>query len=149
MMVRLLASFFGLGYLPFAPGTWGTLGGVLIYFLEGNLFFWWKLLILIIIFFIGIWVADLADRSWGTHDNGKIVIDEVAGYLVGVIIFSFTWQRAIGAFFLFRFFDVLKIPPANIADKKIGGGFGVMVDDTVSGIYTLIVMLFLFKFGVV
>ncbi len=144
-LIRLLASFFGLGYAPVAPGTFGTLGGVLLYFIEGNNLLI-RFLIFLFITLIGIPIADQADKSWETHDNGKIVIDEVAGYLLGVILIPFSWKSAVIAFFLFRFFDVLKIPPANLIDKKMGGGAGVMLDDTISGIYTLIVMLILSSF---
>ena len=147
-LIRLLATFFGLGYFPVAPGTVGTAGGVLIFWLERTGSFPLKVLILLIVTLIGIPVADRADKSWGTHDNGRIVIDEVAGYLLGVLIFPFSWKIALAGFVVFRFFDILKIFPANVVDKKLGGGAGVMLDDLVSGFYTLVVLLILTKAGV-
>ncbi len=147
-LIRLLATFFGLGYLPFAPGTFGTLGGVFVYWLEGGSQLSIKIAIFLFISLIGIPIARKADESWGTHDNSRIVIDEVAGYLLGVILIPFSLRSALAGFILFRFFDVLKIFPANIVDKRVGGGTGVMVDDLVSGVYTLVVMLILMRLGI-
>ena len=146
-LIRLLATFFGLGYLPLASGTWGTVGGVLLYWVTDGRGWWVRLLIFLIVFLLGIPVAEYADRSWGTHDNKRIVIDEVAGYLLGVLPFSFTIERAIIGFILFRFFDITKIYPAGTVDKKVGGGAGVMLDDIVAGFYSLIVMFLIVKFA--
>ncbi len=147
-LVRLLATFFGLGFIPIAPGTFGTLGGVVVYYLERDLPLSFKIFILLFITLVGIPIADKADESWNTHDNGRIVIDEVAGYLLGVLLIPFSWKSALVGFVLFRFFDILKIFPANVVDRKLGGGAGVMLDDLVSGVYTLIVMLILVHMGV-
>jgi phosphatidylglycerophosphatase A len=83
----------------------------------------------------GIWAADVADEVWGTHDSGRIVIDEVAGYWVTVAVFDRgDWATLLIGFALFRAFDILKPPPIRWLDQNLPGGVGVMLDDVAAGV---------------
>jgi phosphatidylglycerophosphatase A len=83
----------------------------------------------------GIWAAGVADNVWGTHDSGRIVIDEVAGYFVTMLPVSRSDPTAlIVGFFVFRALDILKPPPVRAIDRKVGGGAGVVLDDIAAGV---------------
>jgi len=148
LLIKTIASFFGLGYAPVASGTFGTIGGVLVFWLEKDSPFIIRIVTFLFIFFIGVWAAHNADEIWGTHDNGKIVIDEVAGYFVSILFFDFSWFLAGFAFIAFRFFDITKIYPASYFDKNIKNGFGVMFDDVVAGLYSLIAVYLFYLSGI-
>jgi phosphatidylglycerophosphatase A len=80
-------------------------------------------------------VSDLAGRIYAVADDGRIVIDELVGYLVTVALLPFSWQTALLGFFWFRLFDIVKPPPASWFDKKMKNGVGVVLDDVVAGMY--------------
>lgn len=137
-LILFLASGFGLGYAPVASGTFGTLAGVALYPLFDLLRTVSPiLLVLATIALIGaaIWIAAEADRLLDDHDSGKIVIDEVAGYMVATLFVPLGLGTLAASFFLFRLFDVLKPWPAGWCDQKLPGGPGVVLDDVFSGIY--------------
>ena len=97
---------------------------------------------------LGIWAADRADRAWGTHDSGRIVIDEVAGYLVTMTLVSRAhWAPLLAGFVVFRVLDILKPPPIRWFDENLPGGWGVVLDDVVAGVIGMAVMLGLARFG--
>lgn len=131
----LLSSGLGIGYLPGAPGTFGTLWGVLFYYLARFIPLPWFVLGTIFFIFLAVGVAHLAEKHLGGHDSSIIVIDEVVGYLVTVCGLSFSWPVALAGFLLFRFFDIVKPFPVRWADRRIPGGFGVVLDDILAGIY--------------
>jgi len=142
-VARALATTFGAGYSPIAPGTCGTLVAVPLTWALASLD--WPLFALVTaaVTIVGIWAASVADRSWGTHDSGRIVIDEVAGYMVTMALIDRTdWLALWVGFVVFRFFDIVKPPPVRAIDKKVGGGAGVILDDVAAGIYGLVVMVF-------
>ncbi|MDH5772482.1 MAG: phosphatidylglycerophosphatase A [Rhodospirillaceae bacterium] len=141
----IAATWFGAGYLPKAPGTWGSLAALpfawVLQALGGNLAL---IIAIIFVFALGLWGSSEFMKKTGSHDPGAIVIDEVCGQWIVLL-------AAIGpngpdpllyafGFFLFRFFDVLKPWPISLADKKITGAMGVMVDDVLAGIAGLAVM---------
>jgi len=99
---------------------------------------------------VGIWAAELADRSWGTHDSGRIVIDEVAGAFVTMIVVNdrSNLVALVIGFFVFRLFDIVKPWPVRLIDQKMGGGAGVVLDDVAAGIYGAGVMAVLMVFHV-
>lgn len=131
---KIMATVFFVGYVPFAPGTCGTLAGMLfIWLLKPS--FLWQLAILIAVFIIGIKASGMAEKAFGEKDSKQIVIDEFAGYLCSIILLPLTPAYMIAAFFLFRFFDILKPPPIRMFEK-IGGGAGVMLDDVAAGVIT-------------
>ncbi|HEX9778150.1 MAG TPA: phosphatidylglycerophosphatase A [Geopsychrobacteraceae bacterium] len=134
-LVLALASNGGLGYAPFAPGTVGTLAGIPCFFLMARLPWPLAMLTLIALLVLSFWVSDLAGRIYAVADDGRIVIDELVGYLVTVALLPFSWQTALLGFFWFRLFDIVKPPPASWFDKKMKNGVGVVLDDVVAGMY--------------
>lgn len=137
---HLMAVGFGSGLSPKAPGTCGSFAAM--FLCMGLLMLPWYVtpIVAVIVFFLGLKACNEAEKALGMHDHGGIVIDEFVGMFVAIIAFpQGLWYLAILAFVLFRFFDILKPFPVNLADQRIGGGFGVMVDDVLAGIYALIV----------
>lgn len=133
----LLATWFGAGYAPFAPGTFGSLfalpiGWALAH--EGGPLA--LALAAIGVSLIGVWAADAYMTQAGAHDPGPVVIDEVAGQWLAMLPMAamLTWQGVLTAFVLFRAFDIWKPWPISWADRKIPGGVGVMADDVLAGI---------------
>ena len=130
----LLATWFGSGWLKPAPGTWGTLASLpfawnIVYYL-GQPALW---VATGVVFVIGIWASKAYCIMTNTHDNGEIVIDEVAGMWFTVCLLPLSWQSYLIAFLLFRLFDIVKPFPIATLDSKVKGGFGVMLDDIVAG----------------
>jgi len=123
------------GRMPVAPGTAGTVVGVLLYLLVKDLPSLWYSAVFVIVTLIGTWVAGAADRILGTKDSPTIVIDEIAGLLLAMLLVPFAWGYVAAGFLLFRFFDILKPWPLNKL-QDIPGGPGVMLDDIGAGIYT-------------
>jgi phosphatidylglycerophosphatase A len=136
----LLAFGFGSGLSPFAPGTMGTLVAIpFIFALKGlgDTGFW---IVLSLLFLLGIAVCGRASRKLGVHDHGGIVWDEMVGYWLSVAFVPMQWHWLLAAFFLFRFFDIYKPWPIRQLDRKVGGGFGIMIDDIIAGLFTMIVL---------
>lgn len=135
--IHLLAFGFGSGAAPRAPGTWGSLVAVPLYFL----FFWlpselyWSLVGLA--FAVGIWLCGRTARDLKVHDHGGIVWDEFVGMWIVLGFHPDTLQGVLIAFLLFRLFDILKPWPINWFDKKIPGGLGIMFDDVLAGLMAL------------
>ncbi|HCU23816.1 MAG TPA: phosphatidylglycerophosphatase A [Deltaproteobacteria bacterium] len=146
-LALVFSSGLGLGYLPWAPGTFGTLWGVLLFYL-GRFWPWpyFAAATLLFIFF-AVAVSRLAEQSLGEHDSSQIVIDEVAGYLTSVVALPFGWKTALLAFVLFRIFDIVKPYPIRYIDRHWGGGWGVVMDDVVAGIFANIVLRLLMALG--
>jgi len=128
-----LATTLGIGYVPFAPGTVGSLAGLLL---------WWLLpqstavhaLAIVALFIVGSWSGSVAERHFGKTDPGPVVIDEVMGMLVTLFMNPVGWKGAVVAFFLFRLADVVKPYPANRLER-LPGGVGVMADDGMAAVY--------------
>jgi phosphatidylglycerophosphatase A len=134
-LVYLFATFFGSGYMPLAPGTAGTLAAIPLYLLLA--FFlspFYYVIITAVLFIAGVLAADFVSKQMGGADPKMVVIDEVVGYLVVMFLFPPTFRTVILGFLVFRALDVLKPPPAYQFDR-MEGGFGIMMDDVVSGIY--------------
>ena len=139
--MRTLWTFFGLGRAPFAPGTFGTLGGVALAVLALALPSGWTLHTALALlaggmFLTGIALGNRAEKR-GKQDPGEFVWDEVAGYLVTLVGHDLHARPvlALGAAFVaFRLFDILKPWPVSTCDR-MGGGLGIMLDDIVAGLY--------------
>ncbi len=127
------------GRSPFAPGTAGTVVGVLLYLFLKDLGALWYGAASLAVTVLGIWAAGRADALFGTKDNRTIVIDEIAGYLVAMLLVPAAWQYMVAAFFLFRFFDIIKPYPLRRLEG-LPGGWGVVLDDIGAGVYTNIVL---------
>ncbi len=142
---HLIAFGFGAGLMPKAPGTWGTLVAIPLYFLALRLGGTSAALACALaLFAVGIWAAAIAGRSLGVADHGGIVIDEIAAF---VLVLAFTPSGLLWlllAFVLFRLFDIIKPWPIRYFDRTLKGGFGVMFDDLLAAIGA-IAIIFLFR----
>ena len=154
---HLIATFFGIGLLPYAPGTWGSIGALLIFYcliyIQTNFFL---LLVMFSCFFVfSIIICEIASKDLPIKDHKAIVIDEFSGLwlsflfipFLGIYNFSISsWQEesyfaAFILFILFRFFDILKPYPISFIDKKFKSGFGIVLDDLVAGIFAALTLL--------
>ena len=122
------------GRFPKAPGTAGTVIGALLYLLVKDASSLVYGAVCVCLIALGTWAAGRADTILGTKDSPTIVIDEVAGFIVAMMLVPFTWWSVPAVFVLFRFFDILKPWPIDRL-QSIPGGLGVMLDDIVAGIY--------------
>ncbi len=136
--VHWLALGFGTGLAAKAPGTFGTLVGIPLFLIMQSLPVAIYCLITIILFLVGIWICDRTARELGVHDHPGIVWDEVVGYLVTMIMAPAGWLWVILGFILFRIFDIWKPWPIRVIDQRVSGGFGIMLDDLIAGIFALI-----------
>ena len=141
------ATWFGVGFSPFAPGTCGSFIALpfawIIYAWTGV---YGLGLATALLFFIGIWVSRRYCEFVNKHDPPEIVIDEVVGQCLTLLIASTNIFHYLLGFIIFRAFDILKPWPIYLIDKKIGGGLGVMLDDVIAGIYSAFVLVFLIAF---
>ena len=128
------------GYLPIAPGTWGSLVGLLLVFLLNYFTLPAYVIITGILFVIGIFSAGEAEKILDNRDPGIVVIDEIVGMLITMIAVPLNPLTMLLGFFLFRAFDIVKPFPVNIFDQRFHGGVGIMLDDVVAGIYSLIIL---------
>jgi phosphatidylglycerophosphatase A len=135
-----IASGLGLGYLPVAPGTWGTLLAFPLHFLLIRLTPQSYAISLAAIFVIAVLSAGAAEKIMDFKDPGLVVIDEVVGMLITLIAAPSTATVWIAGFFIFRFFDIVKPFPIRLIDQRINGGIGIVLDDVMAGIYSLIVL---------
>jgi phosphatidylglycerophosphatase A len=145
-LVILLATWWGTGYSPVASGTVGTLAAIPLYLLLVRLPILYYFLLLIPLTIFSCWVSGQAETIFNEKDSGKIVIDEVVGYLVTMTGVPPSWGSIILGFFLFRLFDVVKVPPANIIDRQMKNGCGVVLDDVVAGLYACVLLHILLRF---
>jgi len=135
-----MATVFGVGYSPVAPGTLGTLIAIPVYYFLSNILPPIYEITLVSFFFLSVWISENAERLFGKKDDPRIVIDEVIGFLITMLWIPKTLLFVIMGFFLFRFFDILKPFPIRRLEKGFKGGFGVVLDDVVAGVYANIVL---------
>ena len=139
----LVASVGGVGYIPVAPGTFGSAAGLLVWWAVGDAPLA-QAAAIVALFALGAWSGTVAEHHFGRTDPGQVVIDEVMGMLVTLFLNPVGWAGAIGAFFLFRLFDVAKPYPADRLER-LPGGVGVMADDGMAAVYAnLVLRLILF-----
>ena len=144
-----VATAGGVGYAPVAPGTFGTAVAVPLVWAASTLPQWCYLALCAAVTVVGIAAAAVADRAFGEHDSGRVVIDEVAGYF---------WTMALAprgalvpllvGFVLFRAADILKPPPARQIDRRMGGGAGVVLDDVAAAVWSMAALWLLARAGV-
>ena len=148
-----IATWFGSGLLPKAPGTWGSLAAIpFAYLFSIYTCPYAQLFGITALFFIGICVSDKIEESAQIKDPGFIVVDEVVGQWMALLPLPFLYTIidnisfylysvpiAVAGFLVFRLFDIWKPWPVNYADKNIPGGYGIMFDDVIAGMYALIV----------
>lgn len=131
---QMIATLGFIGYLPVAPGTFGSIAGLLLVALlkPGDLYLF---ILFLSAFFIGLITSHNAEKRLG-KDSGHIVIDEFSGYLLSVLFIPKGIGYLLAAFVLFRVFDILKPPPIRRIEGLLTGGTGIMVDDLLAALYT-------------
>jgi len=172
-LAYLAATSFGLGYLPKAPGTWGSLFGVLVGWLallssltprsvlatEHDVVsaYWMtfaraEALLIVIVSALGVWAASRVSAHLRSHDPQIVVIDEVAGQLIAYLglatpaTFGVSWKYLLLGFILFRVFDIWKPFPARQAES-LPGGLGIMADDWIAGVYAALLLFLARRLG--
>jgi phosphatidylglycerophosphatase A len=138
----LLGTWFGAGLLPVSPGTWGSLAALPFAWLIQARLGWLGLVVgAALVFPIGCWAAGTIGRASGLKDAGAIVIDEVAAQWLVLAVAPLHPLAYAAGFLLFRVTDILKPWPASWADRRVGGGFGVMLDDVIAAVYAAALLL--------
>lgn len=135
--VMCLATGFGAGLSPLAPGTAGSLVGVLFYLAMAGLPLLPYLALVLALALVGVWVCHRAGKVLGITDHPGIVWDEIVGLLITMAATPLSWQGVVSGFALFRLFDILKPWPVASIDRGVKGGLGVMLDDVMAGLYAL------------
>jgi len=145
----LIATFFGIGRSPLAPGTCASLATMLLVYFIGP---YWRaplyiqLIVIALVFVVGIPASGEAEKHFNKKDPGSCVIDEVAGQMVALLLVPHQISLYIAGFFLFRFFDILKPFPIRRLEK-IPGGMGIMADDILAALYALaLLQLYIYFF---
>ena len=146
-LALFIASGAYVGAAPVAPGTFGTLVALPLWWLFGQLPGGLSLVLLLLLILVAFWSAGEAEKILHQADSGVIVIDEIVGFLLTTVLIPFSWPHFIAAFLLFRFFDILKPFPVNWCDENLHGGIGVVVDDLVAGVMAHIVLRLLLVIG--
>ena len=147
IVMKNICTVFGLGNFTRMPGTLGSIAGVFL----GYILLYFFPIQLVIVFFIfllalSLYAIKIYQKQIGKSDKSEIIIDEVLGQLLVLMFIELEFLQFFCAFILFRFFDILKIFPANIIDKKYSDHYGVIFDDIIAAIQALIV-IFIFKFA--
>jgi phosphatidylglycerophosphatase A len=138
--VLILATGFGSGLAPRAPGTAGSVVGVILYLAVADLSLPFYFALLIVLSCLGCWICDVAARKLGVPDAPSIVFDEIVGVLITLAGTPIEWPWLLLGFALFRFFDILKPWPIRWLDKNIHGGVGIMLDDLLAGVFALVLL---------
>ena len=151
LLILILASAGFVGYIPVASGTFGSAVAVPMFWGFDALRA--ASVPLYLLTYLGAvaaacWIAGQAEMYLQEHDSHKIVIDEVVGYLAATLFVQPTWMHALAAFLIFRALDVIKPYPAGYIDKHFPGGYGVVLDDVVAGIYSNVLLQLLIIIGV-
>lgn len=128
------------GRIPFAPGTAGSLVGIPIIYLLSK--FSWPVALTVSVLFIlvAVWVAGEAERQLASKDPGCVVIDEIAGMVVTMLGLPLSFGMVTAGFLFFRIFDIVKPPPVRQLDRRMSGGWGIVLDDVAAGIMANIVL---------
>jgi phosphatidylglycerophosphatase A len=128
------------GFLPRMPGTWGTFAAIPLVMLVHRGAWWVQGAATGTFFLMAVWIAGRGEDLLGTRDARSIVIDEMSGFLVSLLWLPLTPLTLIAGFLLFRFFDIIKPPPIRSLERRLRGGWAVVMDDVFAGVYTMIVL---------
>jgi len=146
-LILLVAQGFGLGRIPVAPGTFGTLAAIPLIWMMAWLAPGPMVFFLVGLILLSIYVADTAATLLGVKDPGCIVIDEIAGFCVTMTLVPVGWASIVLGFIAFRGFDILKPVPVKYFENKFSGGAGIVLDDIMAGVLAALVLKFLYSFG--
>jgi phosphatidylglycerophosphatase A len=141
--LHFLSLGFGSGLAPFAPGTFGTLVAIPLYWWASQLSLIAFLVTIVLGFAVGVYLCGYTSKALGVHDHSGIVWDEIVGYFITMIAVPLDWRWMLAGFVLFRLFDIVKPWPIRWVDKHLYGGFGIMFDDVLAGIFALLSLHFL------
>ena len=147
--IHFFAFCGGIGLIGLAPGTAGTLFGILVWWLTRDAGFLIQSLMAIIFLTAGIWICGKCAKDLNVHDHPGIVWDEMATMFTILLFQPMSWQNWLLAFILFRCFDIFKPWPISYIDKNISGGLGIMLDDIVAGVATIICLSILGQISLV
>ena len=139
-LLMFIATGAGSGYLPKAPGTWGTLVGLLLWWPLAGLSLTAYLATVAVLFIVGVASAGAAEKILDRGDPGVVVIDEIVGVLIALAAVPLHPAAALAGFALFRLFDIAKPFPVGWLDRHLHGGLGIMLDDVAAGLYALLVL---------
>lgn len=138
--IHFLAWGFGSGLTPKGPGTAGSVVGLLLFIPLSQLSIPVFLAVTTLLFLVGIWLCGESSRKLGVHDHGGIVWDEIVGMQVTLFLIPMTLPWLVAGFALFRFFDIIKPWPIKWLDEKVSGGFGIMIDDLLAGLFAFTII---------
>ncbi len=138
--IVILATGFGVGYSPIAPGTLGTLIAIPVFYFLSIIPSPLYEITLVGFFFLSVWISENAEAFFRKKDDPRIVIDEIIGFLIAMLWLPKTTRFIIIGFFLFRFFDIFKPFPIRRLETRLKGGYGVVMDDVLAGVYANIVL---------
>jgi phosphatidylglycerophosphatase A len=139
-LIVFLATGCFSGFLPRMPGTWGTFAAIPLVMVVHRGTWWVQATATATFFLIAVWIAGRGEDLLGARDARPIVIDEMCGFLVSLLWLPLTPLTLGAGFLLFRFFDIIKPPPIRSLERRLPGGWGVVMDDVAAGIYTMIVL---------
>jgi len=131
---------FGLGLAPFAPGTFGSLLGIPLWWYTPEIL-WLQLAVAVVTFAGGIWLCDVSSRRLGVHDHSGIVWDEVVGMYLTLLVVPREAAWILASFLLFRLMDIWKPWPIRDLDHRLRGGLGIMLDDVIAALYAAVLLL--------
>ena len=138
--VHFLAFGFGSGLAPFAPGTFGSIPGMLLFWLTLGFGLYVQLAVAVALCVAGIWICGESARRLGIHDHGGIVWDEIAGMYLTLFVAPLSVPGWVLAFGLFRLMDIVKPWPIRDLDHRLEGGVGIMLDDLVAALYAALLL---------
>jgi phosphatidylglycerophosphatase A len=138
--ILFFATGGGAGYLPKAPGTFGSIVGLGLVWCLKDLSLIPACVTLAALLFLSVWSAGLAEGLLGVHDPQVVVIDEVIGIWVALFLLPWSWQTALIGFVLFRAFDIWKPFPVCWFQDRLPGGWGIVMDDVMAGVYANIIL---------
>lgn len=136
--VHFLAFGFGSGLAPKAPGTFGTLAAIPVWYLAAQLPLAGYVAVLLVVIAVGPYLCGRTASDLGVHDHPGIVWDEIAGFLLTMLLVPVSWYGALAGFALFRLFDIAKPWPIGWLDRQVHGGTGIMIDDLVAALYAAV-----------
>ena len=129
-----------IGKIPFAPGTFGSLPGLLLYWVMAQMHTGYAVLLALAVIAAAVWSAGRAEAVMGQKDPGAIVIDEIAGMAVVFVGLPLSWPLAVSGFVLFRIFDIIKPFPVGWLERRFDGGLGVVIDDVAAGLICRVIL---------
>jgi phosphatidylglycerophosphatase A len=144
-VVMFLATGCYIGKIPMAPGTFGSLWGLILSFFLARTTVPSAIILIIVFIFCAIWVAHSAEKLLAQPDPGCVVIDEIAGMAVTLVGLPFNLVSAVSGFITFRLLDIIKPFPIRTLERKVSGGTGIVIDDVMAGIIGNVLLRIAFK----